>query len=89
MISIVKHDLDPLMKLSEGNEHFESHSDDADTIKYSICLSNGPVIPQEQKMGNITVIGPDDDEGIKCQKLISQLTEKYMNKMSEAINSDQ
>lgn len=27
--------------------------------------------------------------GIKCQKLISQLTEKYMNKMSEAINSDQ
>lgn len=64
MISIVKHDLDPLMKLSEGNEHFESHSDDADTIKYSICLSNGPVIPQEQKMGNITVIGPDDDETV-------------------------
>ena len=35
------------------------------------------------KLGNLS------KSGKKCQKQISQLTEKYMDKMSEAINSDQ
>ena len=64
MLGIIRHNLDSLMELSEESYHFEHHSHDADTIKYSICLSNGPVIPQKIKMGNITIIPPDDDETV-------------------------
>ena len=64
MLGIIRHNLDSLIKSSEESHHFESHSHDADTIKYSLCLSNGPVVPKKIKMGNLTYITPDDDETV-------------------------
>ena len=64
MIGIIKHNLDSLMEFSENGNHYESHSHDADTIKYFICLSNGPTIPETRQMGDITYITPDDDETV-------------------------
>ncbi len=37
----IRHNLDSLMAISEESYHFESHSHDADTITYSLCLKNG------------------------------------------------
>ena len=37
----IRHNLDSLMAISEESYHFESHSHDADTITYSLCLRNG------------------------------------------------
>lgn len=37
----IRHNLDSLMSVSEESYHFESHSHDADTITYSLCLKNG------------------------------------------------
>lgn len=64
ILGIIRHNLDSLIKSSEESHHFESHSHDTDTIKYSICLSNGPVIPEKIKLGDITYITPDDEETV-------------------------
>ena len=64
MLDIIRHNLDSLMEISDESYHFESHSHDADTIKYSLCLSNGPDITKKIKMGNLTYITPDDDETV-------------------------
>ena len=64
ILGIIRHNLDSLMEFSEESYHFEHHSHDTDSIKYSICLSTGPVVPQKIKMENITYITPDDDETV-------------------------
>lgn len=64
MLYIIRHNLDSLMEFSEESDLFESHYNDADTIKYSICLSNGSFIPPKHKIGDSTYITPDDKETI-------------------------
>lgn len=64
VLGIIRRNLNSLIESSEESDIFESHYNDADTIKYSICLSDGPVVPQKHKIGNMTYITPDDKETI-------------------------
>ena len=64
ILGIIRRKLNSLMEFSEESDLLESHYNDADTIKFSICLSDGPVVPKKHKIGNMTYITPDDKETI-------------------------
>ena len=54
----IRHNLDSLMEISEESYHFESHSHDADTITYSLCLKNGEYSVAKIKANDGTMFYP-------------------------------
>lgn len=60
----VRHNLDSLMELSEESYHFESHSHDADTITYSLCLRNNKESVKKIKMNDGSMGFPDAVETV-------------------------
>lgn len=60
----VRHNLDSLMALSEESYHFESHSHDADTITYSLCLRNNKESVKKIKMNDGSMGFPDAVETV-------------------------
>ena len=55
----IRHNLDSLMAISEESYHFESHSHDADTITYSLCLKNGGDSIAKIRANDGTMFYPD------------------------------
>ena len=72
---------------------YETISNQNLSLKYRVEIHKGALkgFSDQNNLFNdlYSKFGNLPNTGIKCQKQISQLTEKYMNKMSEAINSDQ
>ncbi len=64
IFNAVRHNLDSLMALSEESYHFESHSHDADTITYSLCLKNSEGSAKKIKMNDGSMGFPDAVETV-------------------------
>ena len=64
IFNAVRHNLDSLMTLSEESYHFESHSHDADTITYSLCLKNSEGSVKKLKMNDGSMGFPDAVETV-------------------------
>lgn len=64
IFNAVRHNLDSLMELSEESYHFESHSHDADTITYSLCLKNSEGSVKKLKMNDGSMGFPDAVETV-------------------------
>lgn len=64
IFNAVRHNLDSLMALSEESYHFESHSHDADTITYSLCLKNSEGSVKKLKMNDGSMGFPDAEETV-------------------------
>ena len=58
IFGVIRHNLDSLMEISEESYHFESHSHDADTITYSLCLKNGEYSVAKIKANDGTMFYP-------------------------------
>jgi len=58
IFGVIRHNLDSLMEISEESYHFESHSHDADTITYSLCLKNGDYSVAKIKANDGTMFYP-------------------------------